>query len=102
MRRAAKVDENQSDIVNGLMLFGAKVQLLHAVGQGCPDILVGFNGKNFLIEIKNPDKPKGDQKLTPDQVKWHKFWTGQKAIAHTLDEALQIINCNGTCKHQSA
>ena len=78
MRRAARVDENQSPIVNGLMLLGAKVQLLHAVGQGCPDILVGWKGKNFLIEIKNPDKPAGDQKLTSDQVKWHKFWTGQK------------------------
>ena len=95
MRRAARVDENQSEIVNGLLYMGATVQLLHAVGQGCPDILVGWKDKNYLIEIKNPDKPKSDQKLTPEQVKWHRFWTGQKAIVRTLDEAILVINCNG-------
>ena len=101
MRRAARVDENQSDIVAGLIYLGATVQLLHAVGQGCPDILVGWKGKNYLIEIKNPEKPKSDQKLTTDQVKWHKFWRGHKAIARTFEEALQIINCNG-CGCESA
>ena len=92
MRRAARVDENQSEIVQGLLYMGATVQLLHAVGQGCPDILVGFRGKNYLIEIKNPEKPKGDQRLTKDQEQWHSLWSGQKAIVRTVEEALQVIN----------
>ena len=95
MRRAARVDENQSEIVQGLMKMGATVQLLHAVGQGCPDILVGYHGKNFLVEVKNPDKPKSDQQLTKDQVIWHSLWTGQKAIVRTVKEAVRVINCNG-------
>ena len=81
-----RVDENQSEIVQGLMKMGAMVQLLHSVGQGCPDI---------LIEIKNPNKPKSDQQLTRDQVTWHSLWPGQKAIVRTVNEAVRVINCNG-------
>ena len=31
------------------------VRSLAVVGDGCPDLLVGFNGKTFLIEVKNLD-----------------------------------------------
>lgn len=85
-------DANQPEIVAALQYVGATVQVLSAVGQGCPDILIGWKGQNYLVEIKNPDKPKGDQKLTPDQVKWHGWWTGQKAIARTFEEVMTIIN----------
>lgn len=91
----ARVDENQSDIVQGLMYMGATVQLLHAVGQGCPDLLVGFKGRNYLLEVKNPDKDPNQQKLTKDQERWHALWSGQKAVVRTLDEAIIAINCNG-------
>ncbi len=30
----------------------AEVEHLHMVGKGCPDILVGYKGKNVLLEIK--------------------------------------------------
>lgn len=39
--RAAKVDKNQPEIVEALRAEGAVVQHLHAVGVGCPDLLVG-------------------------------------------------------------
>jgi len=95
LRRAARIDENQPGIVKALNDLGASVQLLHAVGGGCPDLLIGWKGKNYLVEIKNQRKPKGDQQLTPAQVYWHNGWTGQKAIARTIEEVILIINCNG-------
>ena len=49
MRRQAKVDANQSDIVAGLRSIGATVQPLHAVGKGCPDLLIGYRGDNYAI-----------------------------------------------------
>ena len=91
MRRAAKIDENQPDIVKGLRKIGASVQPLHAVGAGCPDLLVGYQGQNYLIEIKNPEKPKYDRRLTPDQAEWHGGWEGQKAVCETIDECLVAI-----------
>ena len=91
MRRAARTDENQASIVAGLRAFGASVQPLHAVGQGCPDLLVGYRGRNYLIEVKNPEKPKADQQLTPRQVEWHGAWVGDVHTVRTLDGAIEFI-----------
>ena len=92
MRQAARTDANQAEIVAGLLYLGATVQHLHAVGAGCPDILVGWRGNNYLIEIKDGDKPPSRRKLTSDQVRWHALWSGQKAVAKNLDEAIAILN----------
>lgn len=96
MKRAARIDENQPDIVKSLRELGASVQPLHGVGCGCPDLLIGYKGRNYLIEIKNPDKPKCDQKLTKDQKKWHDSWFGQKVIIHSPMEAqFYLLQTNG-------
>jgi len=91
MRRAARVDGNQAEIVKALRQIGASVATCHAVGQGFPDICVGYNGDTFLLEIKDPTKPKGDQKLTPSQVEWHKSWRGHVAVVKTVQQALEAI-----------
>lgn len=91
MRRAAKVDANQSQIIDALRRAGASVQPLHAVGQGCPDILVGHRGVNLLIEVKDGAKPPSARKLTPDQVSWHDTWRGQVAVVDSADQALSLI-----------
>lgn len=95
MRRAARIDQNQPQIVKDLRCLGVTVQPLAAVGEGCPDLLIGFRSRNFLIEIKNPDKPKRDQQLTPDQVEWHAHWAGQVAVCRSTDEILLIIAGEG-------
>ena len=94
MRRAAKIDENQPEIVEALRAVGATVQPLHAVGSGCPDLLVGFGHKNYLIEVKDGNKSPSRRTLTPDQRIWHATWAGQKQIAKNIDEALAIIGSN--------
>ena len=91
MRRAARVDGNQAEIVKALRQIGASVATCHAVGQGFPDICVGYNGDTFLLEIKDPTKPKGDQKLTPSQVEWHQSWRGHVAVVKTVQQALEAI-----------
>lgn len=90
-RRAAKVDANQPEVVTALQGCGATVQYLHAVGDGCPDILVGFRGVNYLIEIKDGAKPPSATKLTTWQEKWHVKWNGQAEVAYGIDDALAII-----------
>jgi len=91
VRRAARVDSNQPKIVQALRDVGADVQPLHFVGRGFPDILAGFRGKNFLIEIKDGNKRPSKRRLTPDEKKWHREWRGQVAIAESVDDALRII-----------
>jgi hypothetical protein len=86
MRRAAKVDDNQAAIVDLLRAVGATVESLARVGNGVPDLLVGFRGVNWLLEVK---APKGA--LTDDQAGWHPLWRGQVAIVRSADEALKVI-----------
>lgn len=91
MRRAAKVDDNQREIVVALRGIGATVQPLHAVGQGCPDLLAGYRGQNLLIEVKDGSKPPSARKLTADQSKWHAGWRGQACVVESVDDALRVM-----------
>lgn len=75
---------------------GATVEILAAQGKGCPDLVAGFwqadiPPMNFFMEVKDPTKPKADQCLTPDQVKWHAAWKGQVAVVYTVEDALRVI-----------
>ena len=87
-RYAAKVDSNQAPIVKALKaIFGDETVFdLSTVGKGCPDILVGVRGVNFLFEIKTD---RGT--LTTDQKLFHKLWPGQVNVIRSLDDALQVI-----------
>lgn len=89
--RAAKVDANQSDVVAALRQVGCSVQLLHMVGKGCPDLLVGRAGLNVLIECKDGSKPPSARKLTPDQEIWHDNWRGQVTVVCSVHEALVAV-----------
>ena len=89
--RRARVDRNQKEIVAALRKGGATVHCLHAVGGGCPDLVVGWKGVNYLMEVKDGEKPMSQRKLTPDQVKWHDQWKGQKCVVKSVDEALYIV-----------
>jgi hypothetical protein len=85
------VDRNQAEIVDALRKIGATVQPLHAVGAGCPDLLVGFHGTNYLIEVKDWQKPPSKRQLNPVQVEWHGGWKGQVAKIETADAAIALV-----------
>jgi Holliday junction resolvase len=91
MRKAAKIDDNQKAIVNVLRQMGASVQSLATTGKGCPDLLVGYHGINYLMEVKDGDKVLSKQKLTIDQEHWHSLWRGSVHIVKSVDEALKIL-----------
>jgi hypothetical protein len=92
VRRAARVDENQAEIVDCLRgIPDCTVLVLSAVGSGCPDVMVGYRGANFLFEIKNPKKPKADQELTDDQRKFHGAWKGQVQKVFSLKEIVTTL-----------
>ncbi len=91
-RRAAKVDDNQAEIVQALRQMGCTVQPLHDVGSGCPDLLVGLAGRNILLEVKDGNKPPSARKLTMDQVIWHDEWRGQVQIVKSVEHAIRIVN----------
>lgn len=89
MRRASKIDRNQPEIVKALRQAGALVLPLHAVGQGCPDLLVCFRGVLRLLEIKDGLLPPSGQALTADQVEFHRSWP--VTVVNSVDAALAAI-----------
>lgn len=76
------LDGNHLEITNALRLAGATVQDLSGVGNGCPDIIVGFNNKNHLLEIKMPTG-----KLNKRQQRWHKKWSGGVQVVSSSEDA---------------
>ncbi len=68
MRYAARVDANQQQVVEALRQAGAYVWVI-----GLPvDLLVGYNGQTFLVEVK--DGPK--KALTSLQQDFFAKWIG--------------------------
>ena len=87
--KGRKTDANQSDIIATLREVGATVVDLSAVGKGVPDLLVGFRGATYLLEVKNV---KGRNRTTPDQDVFYAWWRGAPVfIVRTADEALTAI-----------
>ena len=86
MRRAAKVDVNQAQIVAAFRALGCSVKPAHAVGEGFPDLVIGYRGNDYLVEVK---APKG--KLTPQQDQFRETWRGGYHVARSTDDAIQLV-----------
>ena len=90
MRRAAKRDTNEAEIIRELRrIEGVSVKQLN--DRNLPDLLVGFQCKsgrlmNLLIEVK---EPKG--KLNKGQIEFFDTWNGQVIVARSIEEALNIV-----------
>ena len=89
--RAAKIDANQNEIVSALRKAGCSVQILSSVGKGCPDLLVARAGVNYLLELKDGNKPKSAQKLTPDQIEWHDKWEACVFVVNSIEQAFESV-----------
>jgi hypothetical protein len=90
--RAARIDANHEQVVSALRAAGASVQSLAGVGKGVPDLLVGFQGKTLLMEVKDGRKTPSERRLTDDQVRWHGAWNGGPlAIVDGVDAALRML-----------
>lgn len=84
MRRAAKNDTNQPDIIKALRRVGVSVEFI-----GKPvDLLVHHRGVTALMEVKNPD---GRDQLTKDQVEFIARWPGQIHIVRSVEEAVTAV-----------
>ena len=89
--RAARVDSNQKEIVKALRKAGATVLHTHQL-KNCFDILVGYNGINYIVEIKDGNKPPSQRKLTTGEEKFRDEWEGgEYYIIESIEQALKLI-----------
>lgn len=91
MRTAARVDANQTEIVKALRRVGASVLIISQL-KNCFDILVGYNGVNFIMEIKDGSQPLSKRKLTEGELKFKDNWKGgEYYIIESVEDALNTI-----------
>lgn len=94
MRRAAKIDRNQPEIVKALRKAGAVVKHVHQVKK-LFDIIVCYQGKTYCVEIKDGELPPSSRKLKEGEQECKddfesvgvKYW-----IINSIDEALEMIS----------
>ncbi len=91
MRRAARTDENHSDVVDAFRRLGCSVLSLAGLGQGVPDLLISNRHGSYLVEVKDGEKPPSKRKLTDDQVEFHSHWRGQIYIVERLEDVAAVI-----------
>lgn len=91
MRKHGRTDANQSEIVAALRKCGASVQILSSVGRGVPDLIVGWRGVNYLMEVKDGTQPPSRRSLTPDEQAWHVRWSGQVAVVDSAEAAISML-----------
>jgi len=89
-RRAARTDSNQTEIVAAFRQAGASVKLVHTV-KGFVDAVVGINGRNLLVEIKDGSKPPSARMLTPDEEDFHRGWKGTIHIVESVDDVVKVL-----------
>lgn len=90
-----RTDSNHAEITLAFRGQGASVFSLHAVGDGCPDLLVGFAGVTALVEVKKPFGPKGGGggKLTDDQLDFRARWRGAPVhVVRTLEDVGRLLD----------
>lgn len=91
MRKFARLDANHKAVVTALRKIGASVQSLASVGDGCPDLLVGYHGVNVLLEVKNETKPPSSRRLTEDEADWHERWEGSVVTVESPHAAVNYV-----------
>ena len=92
MRRAAKVDSNQNEVVKLLRKIpGVSVAITSQLGNGFVDFVVGYKGKNYMIELKDGDKVASKRKLTADEESFKSMWTGQYTVCNNFEEVFNLI-----------
>jgi hypothetical protein len=88
-------DANHKEISDGLVKAGRSVLDLSPLGGDAPDLLVGYQGVDSLLEIKCRET--GHHSTTnpvrDSQLKWHAAWRGKPVqVVWTLDDALRATD----------
>lgn len=90
MRRAAKIDTNQPEIVDAFRTLGWSVMYTHQLGKGCPDIVIGKGMHAALIEIKDGSLAPSRRRLTKDEDVFRAGWRGPYFVIETIQNIIDL------------
>lgn len=86
MRRAAKIDGNQPEIVSHLLRAGWRLFSAAPVGRGIPDLVVACGGFTAVVEVKQ-----AREKLNMDQEDFRAKWPGVYIVGRTPEQTLKDL-----------
>jgi hypothetical protein len=86
MRRAARVDCNQADLVEAMRRLGFAVEHTHMIGGGTPDVVVGFGDSMRWVEFKVGNAP-----LTPFEEDWHEEWNARGPAVVIIRDIADVV-----------
>ncbi len=89
---ATRVDDNQAQITKDLRKIGCAVTPIHTVGKGVSDLLVSYEKKWFVFELKDGSKVKSAQNLTNDEIKWIEAQKATVFIVRNTAECLKVLH----------
>ena len=92
MRRAAKIDANQPEIVAFFEAAGAEVAYTFREKNLC-DFFVSYLKETAAVEVKDGAKPPSQRKLSKGEKKFKKRWerTGTYAEIHNIEQARELL-----------
>lgn len=79
-----KKDTNQPAMVKALRAAGFSVSITHTLGNGFPDLAVGYNGVTLLVEVKTKSG-----KLSEDEKAFMVSWNGSLITARTPSSVVE-------------
>ena len=82
-RHDAKNDGNETEIVRLFEFMGISVERIRKP----LDLLLGYNNRNYLVEVKMPGKH-----LNDNQVKFTKEWRGQWIMINSVEQAARFAS----------
>ena len=88
MNYAKRTDDNHKDVVAEFRAVMPEATLFDAsgAGRGFPDLVIGWRGRNYFFEVKDPAKIPSARSLTDAQKDFHIGWQGQVAVVHSAAE----------------
>lgn len=89
-RRAAKVDDNQKEVVALFRKLGWTVLIISQL-KNCCDIIISKNGRTVAVEIKDGAKQPSQRKLSDGEIKFRDNWQGEYALIETQEDVI-ILN----------
>jgi len=91
MRRASKVDKNQPEIVKAFRDMGATV-LVTSQLKNAFDLLVGYKGQLYIVEVKDGKLPPSKRKLTEGECACRFNFNAVGVHYHIVESVDDVVN----------
>jgi Holliday junction resolvase len=88
-RRAARIDDNQNEIVKLFRKLGWTVLIISQL-KNCCDIMVSKSGRTIAVEIKDGEKIPSKRKLSEGEEKFRDSWQGEYKLVICNDDVIDI------------